>query len=259
MSALLEASGLTKRFGGVVANDGISFQVQSGEILGIMGPNGAGKSTLFDVLTGFHQPDGGRVVFMGRDITGWRPDTINRLGIARTFQKLRPFADMTTLENVVVAALPRSRGVAMAERIAWQQLSFVGLTEQAHVPARFLSTGQRKRLELARAMATSPRLLLMDEVTGGVDQRTIPGLIDLVRRLRDQGVTLLIIEHNVPVLMDLADRVLALHQGRVLAQGVPADVATNPAVVTAYLGQSFAIGATRALGRRDRDAHGGGE
>ena len=237
---LLRLRNVTKRFGGVIANDGISLDVFPGEIVGIIGPNGAGKSTLFDVITGYSPPSAGEILFRGNSIDRLAPNRINRLGIARTFQKLRPFPDMTALENVIVAALPRSASMAEAEEAAREALAFVGLEERLHVRGSGLSTGQRKRLELARAAATRPALLLLDEVTGGVDQRSIPGLLDLVRRLRAGGATLMVIEHNMRVIMALADRILALHLGRVIATGSPPEVAADPLLREAYFGKRHA-------------------
>lgn len=236
MSLILNVKNLTKRFGGVVANNDITFDVKEGEILGIIGPNGAGKSTLFDLITNFQTPDSGGVFFQGREITGMRPDRISGLGIARTFQKLKPFADLTVTENVMVGALAKTSRMREARDSALEALAFVDLLEKRNHFARELSTGQRKRLELARGLATRPRLILMDEVTGGVDQRTIPGLVDLVLELKRQGTTIVTIEHNMQVMMRISDRILALYSGRRIAFGLPQEVSNDPAVVDAYLG-----------------------
>jgi branched-chain amino acid transport system ATP-binding protein len=236
MNALLEVKGLTKRYGGLTANADIAFDVAEGEIVGIIGPNGAGKSTLFDLITGFQPSDAGRVLIRGHEITGLRPDRISRLGVGRTFQKLKPFPDLTVTENVMVGALARTSDMKAAREGALQSLAFVDLLEKRHHFARELSTGQRKRLELARALATRPRLILMDEVTGGVDQPSVAGLIELVLELKRQGLTLVMIEHNMQVIMQLADRILALHAGRRIAFETPEQVRNDPAVVDAYLG-----------------------
>ena len=238
--AMLEVEGLTKAFGGVVANNDISFSVEEGEILGLIGPNGAGKSTVFELLTGFHSADAGRVRFQGRPILGLRPDQINRLGIGRTFQKMKPFQRMTVEENVMVGGLQHDADLGAAREQALTALYFVGLLDKRNADAGTLSTGQRKRLELARAMATGPKLLLLDEVTGGVDQRSIPALTELVGRLRSQGTTLIVIEHNMQVLMSLADRILALHLGRKIAVGTPREIQEDTLVIESYLGAAYA-------------------
>ena len=238
--AMLEVEGLSKRYGGLLANNDISFAVDEGRILGVIGPNGAGKSTLFDLITGYQLPDSGQVHFAGKRLRGLRPDQINRLGVGRTFQKLKPFTDMTVEENVMVGVMQHTPRLAVARRLALESLEFVGLLEMRKHHGQALSTGQRKRLELARAMATRPRLLLMDEVTGGVDQRSLPGLIRLVERLKSEGMTLIIIEHNMQVLMSLADDILALHLGRKIAQGPPESIQNDQQVIESYLGGAYA-------------------
>jgi branched-chain amino acid transport system ATP-binding protein len=237
--ALLEVTGLTKRFGGVVANHDISFAVRAGELVGVIGPNGAGKSTLFDLLTGFTRPDTGTVRIDGRDTTRLRPDEICRLGVGRTFQKLRPFHDMTALENVMIGAFLNTADVDEAREAAMAALTSVGLADRAAAHARGLSTGQRKRLELARALATRPRLLLLDEVTGGVDPGAIPGLVALVRDLHARGLALIVIEHNMRVIMDVAQRILALQLGEVIGDGPPAEIVRAERVIDAYLGEAW--------------------
>jgi branched-chain amino acid transport system ATP-binding protein len=238
MTPLLDVKGVTKRFGGLAANADISFDAKEGEIVGIIGPNGAGKSTLFDVITGFQPPDIGQILFQSRDITGLRPDRISNLGIARTFQKLKPFPDLTVIENVIVGGFARTAHIKEARDRAIEALAFVDLLEKRNHFARELSTGQRKRLDLARSLATSPRLILMDEVTGGVDQRTIPGLVALVLELKRRGLTVITIEHNMQVMMQIADRILALHAGRRIAFDLPEQVRRDAKVVDAYLGST---------------------
>ena len=210
--------------------------MEAGEILGIIGPNGAGKSTLFDLITGYTRPDSGSIIFNGQNIFGLAPDRISRLGIGRTFQKLKPFADMTLLENVMIGALAHTADIPAARDKALEIIDFVDMLEKRHHFARELSTGQRKRLELARAMAIQPKLLLMDEVTGGVDQKTMPGLVELIKKLKRSGVTIVTIEHNINIIMEISDNILALDQGRRIAFGKAQEIQRNQEVIDAYLG-----------------------
>ena len=233
---ILTVEKLSKSFGGIHANRDISFDVEEGSILGVIGPNGAGKSTLFDLITGFTKADTGKVKFFDKDIFGISPDKISKLGVGRTFQKLKPFADQTLLENVMIGAFVKEKDIKRARDRALEIIDFVDLIEKRHHFAKELSTGQRKRLEMARAMAIDPKLLLMDEVTGGVDQKTIPGLVELVKKLKKTGVTIITIEHNINIIMEISDNVLALDQGKRIAFGEPKEIQNNKQVIDAYLG-----------------------
>lgn len=233
---ILTVENLSKSFGGIHANKDISFGVEEGSILGVIGPNGAGKSTLFDLITGFTKPDAGKVKFFEKNIFGISPDKISNLGVGRTFQKLKPFADQTLLENVMIGAFVKEKDIKKARDRALEIIDFVDLIEKRHHFAKELSTGQRKRLEMARAMAIDPKLLLMDEVTGGVDQKTIPGLVELVKKLKKTGVTIITIEHNINIIMEISDNVLALDQGKRIAFGEPKEIQNNKQVIDAYLG-----------------------
>ena len=233
---ILEVENLSKHFGGIKANNNISFDVEKGSILGVIGPNGAGKSTLFDLITGYTKADNGKVKFFEKDIFGYSPDKISKLGIGRTFQKLKPFADQTLLENVMIGCFARETNIRKARDRALEIIDFVDLLDIRHHLAKELSTGQRKRLEMARAMAIEPKLLLMDEVTGGVDQKTIPGLVQLIKKLKTSGVTIITIEHNINIIMEISDNILALDQGEKIAYGSPKQIQNNKKVVDSYLG-----------------------
>ena len=236
---ILSVENLSRSFGGIKANDNISFEVEQGSILGIIGPNGAGKSTLFDLITGYTKADKGKVKFFEKNIFGLSPDKISNLGVGRTFQKLKPFADQTLLENVMIGAFVKEQNIKKARDKALEIIDFVDLIEKRHHFAKELSTGQRKRLEMARAMAIEPKLLLMDEVTGGVDQKTIPGLVELIKKLKKTGVTIITIEHNINIIMEISDNVLALDQGKRIAFGTPKEIQKNKQVIDAYLGLSL--------------------
>ena len=233
---ILSVENLSRAFGGIKANNNISFEVEEGSILGVIGPNGAGKSTLFDLITGYTKADSGKVKFFEKNIFGLSPDKISNLGIGRTFQKLKPFADQTLLENVMIGAFVKEQNIKKARDKALEIIDFVDLIEKRHHFAKELSTGQRKRLEMARAMAIEPKLLLMDEVTGGVDQKTIPGLVELIKKLKKTGVTIITIEHNINIIMEISDNVLALDQGKSIAFGPPKEIQKNKEVIDSYLG-----------------------
>ena len=233
---ILSVENLSRSFGGIKANDNISFEVEEGTILGVIGPNGAGKSTLFDLITGYTKADNGKVQFFDKNIFGLSPDKISNLGVGRTFQKLKPFADQTLLENVMIGAFVKEQNIKKARDKALEIIDFVDLIEKRHHFAKELSTGQRKRLEMARAMAIEPKLLLMDEVTGGVDQKTIPGLVELIKKLKKTGVTIITIEHNINIIMEISDNVLALDQGKSIAFGPPKEIQKNKEVIDSYLG-----------------------
>ena len=233
---ILTVENLSRAFGGIKANQDISFEVEKGKVLGVIGPNGAGKSTLFDLITGYTKPDSGNILFENKNIFGLKPDKISNLGVGRTFQKLKPFADQTLLENVMIGAFVKENNIKKARDNALEIIEFVDLIEKRHHFARELSTGQRKRLEMARAMAIKPKLLLMDEVTGGVDQKTIPGLVELIKKMRNLGVTIITIEHNINIIMEISDSILALDQGKKIAFGSPKEIQNNKKVIDAYLG-----------------------
>jgi branched-chain amino acid transport system ATP-binding protein len=237
---ILSVEKVSKNFGGLAALNDINLSVRLGEIFGLIGPNGAGKTTLFNLLSGALRPDSGRIVFGEDNITRFKADRRSRLGIGRTFQIAQPFLELTVEENVMTGAITRHIRIKHMREEIQEYIDLVGLTDKRNSPAKQLSTGQRKRLELARALATHPKLMLLDEVTGGVDHASIPVLMELVLRLRDRGVTLLIIEHNVRVISELADRIMFLNRGEKLAEGSPDEISRHPDVVNLYLGSSVA-------------------
>ena len=241
MNKILEVKNIYKSFGGIDANTNISFEVKAGEILGIIGPNGAGKSTLFDLITGYTKLDKGEVIFNNKIITRQSPHSIARLGIGRTFQKLKPFHDQTLLENVIVGVISTGVSLTNAKNKALEIIDLVDLLEKRNHFAKELSTGQLKRLEMARAMATNPKILMIDEVTGGVDQRTIPSLIKIIKKLNQLGVTIITIEHNMRIIMSLSDRILALDRGQKIAFDIPENIKKNKKVLDAYLGGIEAV------------------
>jgi branched-chain amino acid transport system ATP-binding protein len=237
----LRLEGLTRRFGGVVAVDNVSLSIPKGEIVGLVGPNGAGKTTLVNLVTGFLPKSSGRVVFEDQDIGSLPPHRIAQSGVARTFQIVQPFSEMTVLENVMAGALFAGRRLPMGEAAdkARQTLAFVGMEPFVDYSASELSLANRKRLELAKSLAMEPRLLFLDEVNAGLNTSELDDALDLIRRIAATGVTIVIIEHVLRIVLSLAKRLVVLHHGAMLSDGPPSDVLNDPAVIKAYLGTKF--------------------
>jgi branched-chain amino acid transport system ATP-binding protein len=236
MTPLLNVSGLCKHFGGLSANEDVSFAVARGEIVGLIGPNGAGKTTLFNCLAGFYAPSAGSIEFDGELLTHLTPERAAKRGIARTFQIVRTFASMTACENVMVGAMIRSKRVAEARSLATDTLAFVGLSERATAIAGTMTVAEQRRLEVARALATGPKLLLLDEVMAGLNPTEVREAVDLVLRIRDRDIACVIVEHVMEAIMPIAHRIVVLDAGRKIADGPPDVIARDPAVLAAYLG-----------------------
>ena len=237
---MLEVRELSKAFGGLKAVDQASLDVRAGEIVGLIGPNGAGKTTLFATIAGFHKPDTGRITLQGRDITGLAPHRICAAGMVRTFQITQPFARISVRENIMVGAYFRTADRHEAANLAEAVANQVGMADQLDRPGSDLTVAGRKRLELARALATRPALLLLDEVMAGLNPTEISEIVEVIREVRKAGVTILLIEHVMQAVTSLAERVYVLNQGRMIAEGTPAAIAENPEVVEAYLGHGAA-------------------
>ena len=237
---ILEGEGVTKHFGGLAAVSSVDFNVGEGEVVGLIGPNGAGKTTLFNLISGALVPKPGAIKFKAENITGLKPHKICKMGIARTFQSVKVFANMPVLENVVLGSLfgtSNSVSSADAAREAMESLEFVGLSAVRATPAKDLTLANQKRLEVARALATKPELLLLDELMAGLNPTEVDQAMELVTRIRDQGITIFMIEHVMKAIMSVCDRIMVLHHGEKIAEGTPQEIATSRTVVEVYLGE----------------------
>ncbi len=236
--SLLEIRNVSKSFGGLAALTKVSYSVNKGEILGLIGPNGAGKTTLFNVVNGFYPPTRGEVLFKGGKISDLQPYQICKLGIGRTFQVVRPLRRMTVLDNVIASAFLRAKNKKEAEEIALGTLRFTGLHEDCNVLSKGLPLGKRKKLEISRSLATQPEMLLLDESFAGLNPSEQNELIDIIRKVKARGITIMIIEHHMKVIMSLSDRVVVLNYGEKIAEGTPKEIGSNPLVIEAYLGEA---------------------
>ncbi len=248
MTALLTLDNVSRRFGGLNAVDGVSFSLEKGEIVGLIGPNGAGKTTLINLITGVHPATTGRVSFEGHDITRAKPYQIARRGLARTFQIVQPFPKMTVVDNVAAGALfcGHAGNVREAQSMAREHLAFTGLADMADQPAASLTLARRKRLELAKGLAMRPRLLMLDEVNAGLNQTEVDDALAIIRKIAEQGVTIIVIEHLMKVVLSISHRLVVLHHGQMIAQSTPRDVVNDSKVIEAYLGARYAAANPRA-------------
>lgn len=239
MGVLLSARSITKKFGGMVAVNSVNLDIEEGQIVGLIGPNGAGKTTFFNSITGFYKADGGKVIFNGKNITSMTTDQNCKIGMARTFQIVQPFGQLTSLENVMVGAFNHVSSYATAKDIAEEMLNFVGLSDKRDDIVANLNIGDQRKLEMARALATKPKLLLLDEVMAGLTPTEVEGVIKLILKIRDSGITVLMIEHIMAALMKLSDKVVVLERGTKIAEGTPQEISTNERVIESYLGRAY--------------------
>jgi branched-chain amino acid transport system ATP-binding protein len=237
--SILEVEKLNKTFGGLIAVRDFDMSVEKGEIVGLIGPNGAGKTTLFNLVACFYPPDSGRIIFQGTDLAGMKPYQVCALGIARTFQLTKPFVNNTVLENVMVGAFSRASSARKARRKALEVLEAVEFSEYKDVLGQELTTADQKRLEFARSLATEPQLLLLDEAMAGLNPAEKLRLLELLRRIRDRGITLVVIEHDMKAVMSLCERIILMHRGEKLVEGTPQKVANDPQAIAAYLGAEY--------------------
>lgn len=237
---LFETRNLVKHFGGLAAVNDVSLKVNRGEIFGLIGPNGSGKTTIFNLISNYHKPTRGEVYFNGRNITNLKTNKICKLGIGRTFQVVKPLGRLSVLDNVIAAAFSRVNTKHEARDLALETLEFCEMVHRKDIIAKSLPIGERKRLEIARAMATRPELLLLDETAAGLNPSEVDAAIELIKKIRAKGVTIIIVEHIMKVIMTISDRIHAINFGQTIAEGAPDEVANHPAVIEAYLGEEYA-------------------